>query len=177
MISPLIQADDKERVRILELYNIHGTEEEAEYDAIAQLANSICDRKISLVSFIDMERQWFKAHAGTDLKENSRELALCSHTINDLENATYIPDTRKDMRFKFSPVVTGPSNIQFYAGVPILSPEGYALGTVCVMDHVPKKLTRDQLEALVILKTLVQKLLEMRRARFADDKKEISSVK
>jgi len=171
MISPRIQADDKERVRILELYNIHGTEEEAEYDAIAQLANSICGTKISLVSFIDSDQQWFKAHLGTELKENSRELALCSHTINDLENATYIPDTRKDMRFKFNPVVTGPSNIQFYAGVSILSPEGYALGTVCVMDHVPKKLSRDQLEAMSILKTLVQKLLEIRRERTESLKK------
>lgn len=163
MISPLVQDDDDERVRILKLYNIHGTQVEEEYDSIAKLANSICGTQVSLISFIDSKKQWFKAHLGTDLKENTRELALCSHAINNKNNTTYIPNLSRDIRFKHHPMVTGPANLQFYAGVPIMSPEGYALGTICVMDTKSKNLDSMQLEALVVLRDLVAKLLAIRR--------------
>lgn len=163
MISPKIQSDDPKRVEILEKYRIMDTLNEDEYDHVASLAASICNTDVALVTFINAKRQWFKAHHGTKLKENTRELALCSHAINDPQNITHVPDTTKDMRFKFNPMVTGPTHVNFYAGVPILSPEGYALGTVCVMDSDTKKLTRTQLEALILLKDLVQKMLELRR--------------
>jgi len=163
MISPLIQEDDQERIRILKLYGIHGTSQEEDYDNIAKLASSITGTPISLVTFIDSNRQWFKAHIGTEIEENTRELAFCSHAINDVQNTTCIPDTRNDMRFKFNPMVTGPNNIHFYAGVPILSPEGYALGTICVMDTKPNRLSQLQLEALGTLRDLVSKLLKIRR--------------
>lgn len=165
MISPLIQKDDGDRLKNLKLYKIHGTEEEKEYNYVAELASSICECPISLVSFIDGKRQWFKASVGTTLKENTRELALCSHTINDIKNTTYIPDTTKDIRFKHHPIVDGPANIKFYAGVPIVSPEGYALGTVCVMGHHAKRLNRKQLKALVHLRDFVQELLAIRREK------------
>ncbi|MEQ8910446.1 MAG: GAF domain-containing protein [Vicingaceae bacterium] len=165
MISPLIQQDDDDRVENLKLYQIHGTAAEKDYDHVAGLASSICECPVSLVSFIDAKRQWFKASVGTELKENTRELALCSHTINDVRNTTYIPDTTKDIRFKHHPIVDGPANVKFYAGVPIVSPEGYALGTVCVMDHKSKRLNRQQLKALVHLRDFVQELLAIRRAK------------
>lgn len=163
MISPKIQNDDHDRVEILKLYNIHGTEAEEIYDHIAKLANLICGTSISLVSFIDAKKQWFKAHIGTEIKENTRELAICSHIINDKNNVTYIPNMSQDIRFKYHPMVTGETNIQFYAGVPILSPEGYALGTICVMDTNPKRIGRLQMEALVSLRDVAAKLLAIRR--------------
>lgn len=163
MISPKIQHDDQERVNILKLYNIHGTKAEKEYDQIAELASSICGTSVSLVSFIDSKSQWFKAHVGTELQENSRDLAICSHTINDKRNVTHIPDMSKDIRFKYHPMVKGENNIKFYAGVPLLSPEGYALGTICVMDTTPKRISSLQLDALVTLGELVCKLLAIRR--------------
>jgi GAF domain-containing protein len=163
MISPKIQHDDQERVNILKLYNIHGTKAEKEYDYIAKLASSICGTSVSLVSFIDSKSQWFKARVGTELQENTRDLAICSHAINDKRNVAHIPDMTKDIRFKYHPMVTGESNIKFYAGVPILSPEGYALGTICVMDTVPKRINRMQLDALATLGELVCKLLAIRR--------------
>ena len=162
-MSPIIQNYDNERVRILNLYQIHGTQAEKEYDYIAKLASSICGTSISLVSFIDKENQWFKAHFGTEKTENTRELAICSHTINDKKNVTHIPNMNRDIRFKYHPMVTGKTNIQFYAGIPILSPEGFALGTICVMDTIPKNIGRLQLEALVSLRDLVAKLLAIRR--------------
>lgn len=165
MISPLVQKDDGDRVENLKLYQIHGTASEIDYDHIAKMASSICECPISLVSFIDGKRQWFKASVGTNLKENTRELALCSHTINDIKNTTYIPDTTKDIRFKHHPIVNGPANIKFYAGVPIISPEGYALGTICVMDHQAKRLKQAQLNALIHLRDLTQDILAIRRAK------------
>lgn len=163
MTSPIIQNDDYERVRILELYKILGTKAEKEYDYIAKLANSICGTTVSLVSFIDTKKQWFKAHEGTDLTENSRDLAICSHTINDKNSITNIPNMSKDIRFKYHPMVTGESKIKFYVGVPIISPEGFALGTICVMDTVPKHIDSYQLEALISLRNLISKLLAIRR--------------
>ena len=163
MISPRIQEDDQERIRILKLYGIHGTAEEDVYDTIAKLASTICGTPISLITFIDADKQWFKAHFGTEIEENTRELAFCSHAINDLKKTTYIPDTRNDLRFKFNPMVTGPNNIHFYTGVPIISPEGYALGTICLMDTKPNRLSQLQIEALESLRDLVSKLLKIRR--------------
>ena len=163
MISPKIQDDDAKRVEILKLYNIHGTKEGKEYDHVAKLASLICGTKVSLVSFIDSNSQWFKAHVGTELNQNTRELAICSHAINDTKNITYISNMSKDIRFKYHPMVKGETNVQFYAGVPILSREGYAIGTICVMDHKPKNLSTLQLEALSSLRDVVSKLLEIRR--------------
>ncbi|MTI22742.1 GAF domain-containing sensor histidine kinase [Fulvivirga sp. RKSG066] len=163
MIKPEIASNDHERVAALLEYNIIDTLPEKAYDDVARLAQNICSAKVALVSFIDTNTQYFKAHPGTDLDRNTRELALCAHTINQPGKITYAPDTRIDERFRENPMVTGPTQVQFYAGVPLLTKEGHALGTICVMDHTPKYLNKTQLESLELLGHQVMKLLELRK--------------
>ncbi|QLE48480.1 GAF domain-containing protein [Nostoc sp. C057] len=150
------------RLEALRQYQILDTEPEEAYDNLAQLAASICGTSISLVNFIDENRQWFKAKVGLDVSEMPRSIGL-SYLCQERRNVVVVPDTLADEKLANNPVVTGYPYIRFYAGVPLITPKGDMLGTLCVIDQVPKELSQKQVEALVALSRLVIDQLELRR--------------
>lgn len=166
MQKPNIQDDDADRIRILNEYKVSNSDPEQDFQEIAELAKDICNTDVALISFIDEDTQWFKAHPGTEFDRNTRELALCSHAINVPYEMTYVPDTREDERYAKNPMVTGPTHVHFYAGIPLLSPEGFALGTLCVMHTEAMVLSEWQKQALLKLSNQVLKLLELRRLNY-----------
>jgi PAS domain S-box-containing protein len=155
---------DTEAVRLeaLRQYQILDTEPEEAYNNIAQLAAFICSTSISLVNFIDENRQWFKAKVGLDISEMPRCVGL-SYLCQEQRGVVVISDTLADEKLANNSVVTGYPYIRFYAGVPLISPKGDLLGTLCVIDQVPKELSQKQVEALVALSRLVIDQLELRR--------------
>lgn len=158
--SPII-GNEEARLKSLADLEILDSLEEAEFNHIVSLAALICHTPISLVSFVDQTRQWFKAKIGIDIQQTSREVAFCSHTIQQ-PHVLVVPDATQDERFRTNPLVTGHPNIRFYAGAPILSPDGYPIGTVCVVDTQPRKIDESQIKALEFLSLQVNKLLQLK---------------
>ena len=151
------------RLESLHRYAILDTLPEQEFDDLSRLAALICGTPIALVSLVDENRQWFKSKVGIEESETPRDVAFCAHAIH-ASNVMVVPDALADERFRSNPLVTGKPNVRFYAGAPLLTPEGYALGTICVVDRVPRVLSADQLEALKALSRLVVNELELRRS-------------
>ena len=166
MISPPTIEREQERIKELESFSILDTLPEKDYDDITALAAQICGTPISLISIIDEKRQWFKSHHGLDATETPREFAFCAHAINDSDNAFVVHDARKDERFSDNPLVTAYPNVIFYAGIPLVSSEGLALGSLCVIDHEPRELSTQQLNALKALANQTINLLRLRKANY-----------
>ena len=161
MIAPL-HPREPERLEALHLYRILNTEAEKSFDDLARLASAICASPISLLSLVDEGRQWFKARIGMAATETSRDVAFCAHAILE-DDVMVVPDALADARFADNPLVLAEPHIRFYAGAPLVTPDGLPVGTLCVFDHVPRRPTRDQIAALEVLRDAVVAQLEMRR--------------
>jgi class 3 adenylate cyclase len=159
-----IPANEAERLAALGLYRVLDTPPEFAYDALTELAAQICGCPVALVSLVDERRQWFKAKYGlpANFTECPREVSVCASTIcaND---QIYAPNLTTDPRFKDLPIVTGEPNLRFYCGMPLINREGYAVGTLCVVDFKPHELTPSQREAVRRLAQQAMAQLELRR--------------
>lgn len=157
-----MSTNEAARLAALRKYKILDTAPERAFDDLALIASQICATPIALISLIDQDRQWFKSRVGLDLHETSRSIAFCSHAIQH-QGVFSVPDALDDCRFRDNPMVVAEPHIRFYAGAPILTPDGHALGTLCVIDRVPRQLTVEQARALDALRRQVEAQLELRR--------------
>lgn len=151
----------------LQSFDIMDSGHEPRYDDIALLASQICGTPIAAITLIDAHRQWFKSRIGLNCVEAPRESALCAHAILEPHSVFTVADARLDDRFRAHPLVTGDPYIRFYAGAPLVSAEGHALGTLCVIDRKPRHLPPEQKDALLALSRQVMALLEERRTSAA----------
>jgi PAS domain S-box-containing protein len=152
-MGSVLHTDDeleKARVAAVEALNILDTEPESAFDDAVNLAAVICGTPISLITLLDGKRQWFKAKVGLSISETPQEQAFCAHAIRG-RDLFVVHDALSDSRFQKNPLVTGDPHIRFYAGMPLHTPEGHALGTLCVIDTVPRELTVQQKTALHML--------------------------
>jgi anti-sigma regulatory factor (Ser/Thr protein kinase) len=155
-------ANEASRLAALRSYRILDTDPEPAFDDLALLASHVCGTPIALITLIDEDRQWFKSRVGVSATETSRSISFCTHAIQQ-RDLFVVPDTRGDARFRENPLVVGEPHIRFYAGAPLVTPEGHALGTLCVLDSVPRTLSDDQKRALETLKQQAEAQLELRR--------------
>lgn len=164
MAAALIPPNETERLAELESYGVLDTPPEQVFDDITFLATKIFETPIALMSLVDRDRQWFKSAIGVDVPETHRDLAFCAHAVWDPTEVLVVEDAASDPRFSNNPLVVSFPSIRFYAGAPLQTPTGNALGTLCVIDRVPRRLTPDETEALQALARLVTNELQMRKA-------------
>ena len=154
--------DEVQRLQALSSYQVLDTPPELAFDDLTWLASHNCHTPIALISLIDDHRQWFKSKVGLSAGETPREMAFCAHCILQ-SDLMVVPDTLNDPRFADNLLVTQEPNIRFYAGCPLTTPEGHNLGSLCVIDQRPRKLTKNQMKSLQALSRQVMAQLELRR--------------
>ena len=152
------------RLASLNSLRVLDSEPEAQFDAITKLASSLAGCPISLISLVDDDRQWFKSNYGIDEFETPREISFCGHAIES-DEVFIVEDARDDERFHDNPLCLSSPHVIFYAGIPLKLSDGFNIGTLCVIDHKPKKLNATQIEQLEILAHQVVNLLELRLMR------------
>ena len=162
MEAAALSENEEERLAELLSYDVLDTEAEQLFDDLTTLASQICETPIALISLIDPDRQWFKSRVGLDAEETSREIAFCSHAILQ-EEVFEVPNATLDPRFHDNPLVTGSPDIRFYAGAPLITPSGHAIGTLCAIDRKPRTLTEAQKTSLQTLSKSVVAHLELKR--------------
>ena len=164
MKKPDIPTFEKERLNELKTYNVLGMPEDDDFDFLTLMAAQICNTKISLISLVTHDKQWFLSHHGLEARETQKDIAFCAHAINQPDEPFIIEDARNDERFLDNPLTVGDPHVVFYAGIPLVSSNGFPLGTLCVIDDAPKKLSETQLFHLKKLANQAVKLLELRRS-------------
>ncbi|UZW54243.1 sensor domain-containing diguanylate cyclase [Sphingobium sp. JS3065] len=161
MVDPKL-TDEPARMAALDRYDVLDTPSETGFDRITELVRSILGVPISAVSLIDKDRQWFKSHPGLAVSETPRDVAFCDHSIRQ-RAPMVVNDAREDARFSDNPLVTGDPNIRSYAGIPLETPDGYNIGSLCAIDTVPRQFDPGQIAILKNLAALVVEQLELRR--------------
>lgn len=169
MKAAALPENEKARLKALADHNLLDTPAEDIYDDVTRMASEICRTPISSISLVDANRQWFKSSQGLKVGETPREHSFCAHAILQPDEIFVVPDARLDDRFSDNPLTTGAPNVIFYAGVPLTSDDGYALGSLCVIDSRPRTLTDNQLLALKSLARLVNTHFELRKAKAERD--------
>ena len=165
-MKPLLSASEAARLDALRRYQILDTAPELAFDDITKMAAFICGTPVALMTLVDDKRQWFKSKVGVgSLSESPRDHAFCAHTILAAETLI-VDDLLLDTRFAENPFVTGVPHVRFYAGAPLLTADGLALGSVCVLDMKPRQLSPEQKETLERLSRIVMTTLELRRTSF-----------
>lgn len=162
MVTSKPMKNEAARVAALHNYAILDTEPEQAFDDLVLLACFISKTPIALISLVDEDRQWFKSKVGVSISETPREIAFCATAIEQ-PDVFVVPDTLNDERFRNNPLVVSEPNVRFYAGAPLIDEEGNALGTICVIDQIPREFGLDQQAALKALSRLVLAQLEFRR--------------
>ncbi|MEY3481870.1 MAG: hypothetical protein RIQ71_2645 [Verrucomicrobiota bacterium] len=155
--------DESARQRALDDLGLLDTPAEQEFDDITLLASFICDTPIALISLVDKDRQWFKSRVGLEIAETPRDIAFCAHAILD-DDIFEVSDAAADERFADNPVVTGEPHLRFYAGVPLKTLDDHNVGTLCVIDRKPRRLSEQQRSALRALGRQIMRLVELRKA-------------
>jgi signal transduction histidine kinase len=173
MIRPKKPHNEAIRIKTLKSFSILDTFSEKEFDEITLLASIICETPMSLISLIDGDRQWFKSKVGLDIDETSREISFCGHAILNEGHLFTVEDSRLDERFYDNPLVTGSPNVVFYAGAPLVTSDGFSLGTLCVLDSKPKVLTMMQQKAMEVLSNNIITLFELKKTNLLLGKKNI----
>jgi diguanylate cyclase (GGDEF)-like protein len=158
-----LPVNEAERMAALRSYDVLDTECEAAFDDLARVAAQVAGMPVGVVTLIDGERSWFKARHGITRRETARERAFCAYTILQ-DVPLVVPDATKDARFVDNPSVTANAGVRFYAGIPLINPEGFALGSLCVVDQRPRHMSLERLETLGILGRMVMTTFELRRA-------------
>jgi len=161
MSAPTSSAESA-RVAALDRYAILDTEPEQTFDDLVVLAAHVCKAPIAMLSLVDDHRQWFKSRVGVETRETPRETSFCAHAIQQ-QDLFIVPDTWNDARFRENPMVVDEPHIRFYAGAPLINEEGFALGTLCVIDRQPRELDEAQKDALKSLSRLALGQMEFRR--------------
>ncbi|WP_372183295.1 sensor domain-containing diguanylate cyclase [Xanthomonas axonopodis] len=159
-----LPANEDERVEALHAYRLLDTAPEPSYDAFTSIAAALCRMPMALISLVDTHRQWFKSRLGMQQSETPRELSFCAHAILEPDQVMEVGDTHLDKRFARNALVTGEPQIRFYAGAPLLTPDGIALGTLCVLDRVPRRLSVTERDALQALARQVVSTIELQQA-------------
>jgi GAF domain-containing protein len=150
------------RIAALNRYAILDTEPEQCFDDLVILASYVCRTPMAMLSLVDEHRQWFKSKVGVQVRETPREISICSHAIQQ-DDLFVVQDTLEDPRFRENALVVGEPRIRFYAGAPLISEDGFALGTLCVVDREPRELNEDQKNALKSLGRLALAQMELRQ--------------
>jgi len=162
VLNDLATEEEALRLESLRSLDLLDTEPEPEFDELVQIAAAICETPISTMTLIDERRQWFKAAVGVAHRENPREISFCARAI-ERSDFFVVEDATKDERFSSNPLVTGAGGIRFYAGMPLEAPGGHRVGTLCVVDSVPRQLTALQRDTLIVLARQVMARMEMRQ--------------
>jgi len=164
MNAKLSTTNESDRIRVLHEYEILNTATEEEFDRITKIASLVCSTPISLISLVDRDKQWFKSRVGLATQETSRDVSFCQYALEE-DQLMEVEDAEKDERFRSNELVTSEPHIRYYAGLPLIDPNGYALGALCVIDRVPRQLDPHQKEILELLRDEVVTLIVNRKEK------------